>query len=73
MQKNGNLKLEVVSIIIHLHKKPTNMSCQNLSKRYSNIYIKNYIIDSFKQIKLLHHTKDDLHATIHIHMHMKYC
>jgi hypothetical protein len=38
--KSGNHKLEVVSIIIRLHKKPTNTSCQNLSKRYSNTYIK---------------------------------
>lgn len=38
--KSGNHKLEVVSIIIYLHKKPTNTSCQNLSKSYSNMYIK---------------------------------
>ncbi len=72
--RKGNHKLKVVFIRIHLHTNFFALDVKTQGKDISFFASKNCIdFESLKQIKLPHHTKDVLHTTTHIHLHMENC
>jgi len=74
--RRGNHKFQVVSIRIHLHtkKKKQILVVKTQGKDVSFFASKNCIdFESLKQIKLPHLTKDALHTTTHIHLHIENC